>query len=138
MINYSKLKFFWSYLLKQKSKSHLNYRDLLDISKYRKLSRAISPASEVSECSSLGSGIFFHIPNCMQNFSKICDMLSIRCLTWHGMTPRLLVSISTSFPSLRFEVQDIPALDPKWFKYCVKDIPHFYPFLYPTHLWDRL
>ena len=28
---------------------------------------------------------------------------------------RLLVSISTSFPSLRFEVQDIPALDPKWF-----------------------
>ena len=60
----------------------------LEISNYRKLSGAISLASEVSERSSSGSGIFFHTPNCMQNFSKICDMPSIRWLTWHGMTRR--------------------------------------------------
>ena len=72
-----------------------NIEAVLEISKYRKLSGAISPASEVSERSSSGSGIFFHIPSCMQNFSKICDMPSLggwpddmsRVHIWHPPSP---------------------------------------------------
>ena len=52
-----------------------NIEAVLEISKYQKLSGAISPASKVSERSFSGSGIFFFIPQALCKVSA----KSVRC-----------------------------------------------------------
>ena len=69
MITYSKLKKNLSYLLNKKVKAIWNIEAVLEISRYLKLSGAITPASEVSERSSSGSR-FFSYPMLYAKFQQ--------------------------------------------------------------------